>query len=584
MLKLRNSYTNAVEPFVPLDPKGRDVTFYACGPTVYSYAHIGNFRTFLMADLLRRTLERRGYNVRQVMNITDVGHLTEDHLADATGEDKLSKTGREFGWDPRQVAAHFEDAFVADAIKLRMRNYSGEAEREGADANDRALHPRATDFVPEMLAMIQRLVERDYAYVDSAGQVYFDISRFPEYGRLSGKVLDDLVDGARVEVRDEKRNPRDFALWKVDAKHLMQWNPHSAEGWLDDGFSRLTRLVPTGVDERIGAGFPGWHIECSAMSHACLGPLIDVHTGGEDNVFPHHECEIAQSYGARTDEDAPKSFAKFWVHGRHLMVNGAKMSKRDGTFFTPRELFDPALCEREAPARKTLFDELSALGFPGAKVPPAVLRCALVSVPYTQPMNFTLAGLVQAKASVERLQSLYDRLREHCEASEGDGDRDGDAASGGSDESDEFTRRVAQREAAFDEALDDNLNVSRALAALFGFVSDCNAATLSAADAQVALTFLRGADDIFDVLDRGARSGIITSEQLDAAAPPPAEALDSLLDGELGEPALLRLLALRAAARRSRDFATADRVRDGIRDAGFDLDDVPQGIRWKRRT
>ncbi len=562
MLKLRNSYTNELETFVPLDPSGRDVTFYACGPTVYSYAHIGNFRTFLMADLLRRTLERRGYNVRQAMNITDVGHMTHDHLADATGEDKLSKAARELGWDPHEVAAHFEEAFVADAKKLRLRNYAG----EGADADNRALHPRATDFVPEMLAMIQRLIERNYAYVDSAGQVYFDISKFPEYGKLSGKILDDLVSGARVEVRDEKRSPRDFALWKVDAKHLMQWDPHHAEGWRGDGFDRLKKLVPGGVDKRVGKGFPGWHIECSAMSNACLGPVIDLHTGGEDNVFPHHECEIAQSYGARTDEDAPKSFAKNWVHGRHLMVNGAKMSKRDGTFFTAREFFDPRGCDRDA-----LADELSALGFADGNVPPNVLRYALVSVPYTQPMNFSLTALVQAKASVERLQSLYDRLQERAGADEKTAP---DA---------EFAGQIAKREAAFDAALDDNLNVSRALAALFGFVSDCNARELSDADTRVALDFLQGADDVFDVLDHSARSGIITSEQIGAQETPAVEELAPLLSGELGEAELLRLLALRAAARRDRDFATADRVRDGIRDAGFDLDDVPQGIRWKRR-
>ena len=564
MLKLRNSYTNSVEDFVPLDPKGRDVTFYACGPTVYSYAHIGNFRTFLMADLLRRTLERRGYRVTQVMNITDVGHLTEDHLADAAGEDKLSKTAREFGWDPHQVAAHFEEAFVADAKKLRLRNYTG----DGADPNNRDLHPRATEFVPEMLAMIQRLIERDFAYIDSTGQVYFDISKFPEYGKLSGKVLDDLVSGARVEVRDEKRNPRDFALWKVDTKHLMQWDPHSAAGWRDDGFERLQRLVPRGVDSRIKAGFPGWHIECSAMSHACLGPVIDLHTGGEDNVFPHHECEIAQSYGASTEENAPKSFAKTWVHGRHLMVNGAKMSKRDGTFFTAREFFDPKACDRPQ-----LADELAALGFDNGKVAPAVLRYALVSVPYTQPMNFMLSGLVQAKASVERLQSLYDRLREQAaQADESTADA-------------ELQAQITKHESDFDEALDDNLNVSRALAALFGFVSDCNARELTAADSKAALAFLQSADDIFDVLDRSARSGILTKEQIDAHTDPiKTEELESLFEGELGENELLRLVALRAAARRDKDFATADRVRDGIRDAGFDLDDVPQGIRWRRRA
>src|SRR5262245_34011382 len=205
-LRLKNTLTKSTESFVPLDANGA-VLLYSCGPTVYSYAHIGNFRSFLLADLLRRVLERSGYRVRHVMNITDVGHMTEDHLADATGEDKLSKAARELGWDPFAVAAHYERAFVDDAKLLRLRNYSG------SDADDRSLHPQATRHIAEMLAMIQVLVEREFAYIDSTGQVYFEVSKFPEYGALSGKVMDELELGARVAVREEKRDPRDFALW-----------------------------------------------------------------------------------------------------------------------------------------------------------------------------------------------------------------------------------------------------------------------------------------------------------------------------------------------------------------------------------
>ncbi|HEY1551794.1 MAG TPA: cysteine--tRNA ligase, partial [Kofleriaceae bacterium] len=263
-MQLRNTYSRSLETFVPLDPDR--VTMYTCGPTVYSFAHIGNFRSFLFADVLRRVLERRGYAVRQVMNITDVGHMTEDHLADATGEDKLAKAARELGTDPFAVAAHFEREFVRDAISLRLRIY------QEPDASDRAAHPRATEYVPQMLAMVNRLVERGFAYTDASGQVYFEIAKFPAYGALSGKPIDQLEAGARVAVRAEKRDPRDFALWKVDAKHLMQWD------------------APP-----FGRGFPGWHIECSAMSKALLGETIDIHTGGDDNIFPHHECELAQS-------------------------------------------------------------------------------------------------------------------------------------------------------------------------------------------------------------------------------------------------------------------------------------------------
>ena len=244
VLKLKNTYTRSVETFQPLDPEGRRVTMYSCGPTVYSYAHIGNFRSFLMSDVLRRVLERNGYEVRHVMNITDVGHLTEDDVADAQGEDKLQKAAREMGWDPYKLARFYEHAFVEDARHLRMKNYSG------GEAGEPELHPRAAGHVPEMLELIQKLIENDHAYVDDSGQVYFDIQKFPEYGKLSGKVIDDLEAGARVAVGEHKRDPRDFYLWKVDPKHLMQWDPHSDKGWDAADYERYRQLLPDGVDER----------------------------------------------------------------------------------------------------------------------------------------------------------------------------------------------------------------------------------------------------------------------------------------------------------------------------------------------
>jgi cysteinyl-tRNA synthetase len=346
-LRLHNTHSKTLEEFQPLSGDG-SVRLYSCGPTVYSFAHIGNFRTFLMADLLRRVLERTGRRVRHVMNITDVGHMTQDHLADAHGEDKLAKAARELGWDPYQVAQHFLTAFEADARALRLRNYSG------AEASDPGRHPRATRYIPEMLALIQKLLDSDHAYADSSGQVYFSIESFPDYGKLSGKVIDELEVGARVEVREEKRDPRDFALWKVDPKHLMQWDPHAAEGWPAEDWQRMQQLFPGGVDARVKKGFPGWHIECSAMALACLGETIDLHTGGEDNIFPHHECEIAQSCAALgitvPSPDGPRaSFSRFWVHGKHLMVENRKMSKRDGTFFTVRDLLDPGAAGRADP-------------------------------------------------------------------------------------------------------------------------------------------------------------------------------------------------------------------------------------------
>ncbi len=588
-LRLKNTYSKALEPFAPLDPAGRAVTMYTCGPTVYSYAHIGNFRSFLLGDLLRRVLERRGYAVRQVMNITDVGHLTEDHLADAAGEDKLARAAREIGKDPYEIAAHFERAFAEDARALGLRVY------QGADAEDPALHPRATQHVPEMLAMIQALLDRGYAYLDGRGQAYFEVAKFPEYGRLSGKVLDELEAGARVAVRDEKRDPRDFALWKADDKHLMLWDPQGNAGFAPGDRDRLRALAPGGLDARLGRGFPGWHIECSAMARAHLGDLIDIHTGGEDNAFPHHECEIAQSFGAfglttpapdgAADAGAARpTFARFWLHGRHLLVDGRKMSKRDGTFFTPRELFDPV-----ANGRPELVAPLEAAGFPGGRVPPAVLRYALLSNAYAQPMNFTFDLLTQARASVERLRSCHERLREA-------------AAGEGPDGAGEPARALARRhEEQFDAALDDDLHTPGALVALFAFVSAVNAAPPQGADAALALATLEGFDQIFGALDRRVRSGLITRAQIDArlAAEAPGQP-GPAAEGPGGpdpagdhdpaaiERAIVAREALKARAARAADkaekraiFARADAARADLKARGVAIEDTPQGVRWK---
>ncbi|HEU4410250.1 MAG TPA: cysteine--tRNA ligase [Polyangiaceae bacterium] len=558
-LRLKNSYTKAVETFAPLAPGG-EVLLYSCGPTVYSFAHIGNFRSFLMADVLRRTLERAGYRVRHVMNITDVGHMTVDHLADAEGEDKLAKAARELGWDPYKVARHYEQAFVDDAKLLRMKNYAG------AEGDDPARHPRATAHVPEMLALIDLLLERGFAYADGRGQIYFEVAKFPQYGQLSGKVLDELEAGARVAVREEKKDPRDFALWKVDDKHLMQWDPHSPEGWPEADWRRFRELAPEGVDARIGRGFPGWHIECSAMAKAGLGARIDLHTGGEDNVFPHHECEIAQSWAASDEAargDAFAPFARYWVHARHLLVDNKKMSKRDGTFFTVRDLVDP-----RASGRPEVAERLEGLGFAGGRVPAHVLRYALVSNPYHQPMNFSFDLLEQAKASVERLQSRFDRLRE---------------VAGPGEPSPRVRELVGGAVARFDEALFDNLNVPNALAAAFDLVSGLNVLDpLAPGDAAHALAAFDGFDAVLDVLDRRVRAGLLASADLAARAAGALPSYDDLVarpatDAEVVE----GLVVLRQAARKARDFARADAIRDELRRRGVLLDDTPQGVRWR---
>ncbi len=571
VLKLKNSYTRQIEVFEPLFP-GRAL-MYSCGPTVYSFAHIGNFRSFLFSDVLRRVLERNGYEVRHVMNITDVGHMTEDHLADAQGEDKLAKAARELGSDPFKVAQHFEKAFVEDARALRLKLYLG------GEAAEPGQHPRATEHIPEMLAMIQKLLERGYAYLDSAGQVYFEVAKFPEYGQLSGKKVEELEAGARVEVREEKKAPEDFALWKVDAKHLMQWDPHSEKGWRPEDWKRYRELAPGGVDARVRPGFPGWHIECSAMSRAHLGATIDIHTGGEDNMFPHHECEIAQSYGAygftvpgphgaADEHHARKTFARYWLHGRHLLVDNRKMSKRDGTFFTARDLFNPAFN-----GRADLAARLEALGFKGGRVLPAVLRYALISNQYTQPMNFTLDLLAQAKASVERIQRCFERLREIVGPAT-DADIEGPAG-------DRMLALVDAQERAFDDALNDNLNMPNALAAVFKAVSELNSMELGKAEAVEGLRLLESFDEVLDVLDRRERSGLLTRQEIDARLERPLPEFESLAAAEMDALSVAGFVALRQAARKAKDFKRGDAIRDGLKARGVLIEDTSQGVRWK---
>ena len=554
-VRLTNTYSKTLEEFQPL---GSPVRLYSCGPTVYSFAHIGNFRTFLMGDLLRRVLERAGHQVRHVMNITDVGHMTQDHLADAHGEDKLAKAARELGWDPYHVAQHFLDAFVADARALRLRNYGA------AEADDLTLHPRATRYIPEMLALIQKLLDRNHAYVDSTGQVYFSIETFPEYGTLSGKVIDELEVGARVEVREEKRDPRDFALWKVDPKHLMQWDPHDASGWVVEDWERWQRLLPSGLDPRVKRGFPGWHIECSAMALACLGETIDLHTGGEDNIFPHHECEIAQSCCALGVEvpgptGPRKSFSRFWVHAKHLMVENRKMSKRDGTFFTVRELLDPV-----AAGRAELGPKLVEAGFEGGKVSAPVLRLGLMWSHYSQPLNFSFDLLTQARNAVVRLQSLYERASE---------------LAGGGAVTPAVQQAIDAGVNAFDEALADDLNMERAMAAVLELVSKLNQQPLAPPDGPAVKAALESLDGILDVLVK-RRMGMVDKARLAAAEVSPDEAAAAQA-GELDDAGIETLILARQSAKKRKDFAAADALRAWLKERGIVLEDLPAGVRWK---
>jgi len=293
MLKIRNTLSKKIEDFKPIS--GTAVTMYTCGPTVYDYASIGNFSAYLMADLVKRYLRHLGYTVKHVTNITDVGHMTAD--ADVAGEDKLEAAAKKEGTDPLEIAKKYTAQFMEDADAL------------GVTAD---VWPRASDHIPEMIGIIEKLVDGGYAYIKDSG-IYFDVQKFPKYGQLSGNTLDQLKAGARIEVHPDKKHPADFALWKLNQPtHILQW------------------------DSPWGRGYPGWHIECSAMARKHLGDQIDIHTGGEDNIFPHHECEIAQSECAT----GKSPYVKYWVHKQFLTVDGQKMSKSLGNTYRLKDILE----------------------------------------------------------------------------------------------------------------------------------------------------------------------------------------------------------------------------------------------------
>lgn len=505
------------------------VTIYNCGPTVYSTSHIGNFRSFIFADLLRRYFEWRGQEVVQIMNITDVGHLTQDDRADAGGEDKLQKKAQELGWDPYRVARHFEQQFHHD--------------RKALGIQDAKAYPRATEHICDMLVQIQQLLDRGHAYIPAgSGEVYYDISTFPEYGKLSGKSLEDLRAGARVEVNALKRHPGDFALWKVDPLHLMQWDPHASELWRDYDGGR-PRLDPA-----LGRGFPGWHIECSAMSARYLGRSFDLHTGGEDNMFPHHECEIAQARGASDCE-----FARHWMHTRHLLVNGAKMSKSAGTLYT--------------------LADIVQMGFS-----PTELRYVLLTNHYRQQLNFTLDGLTAARASIQRLQNARDKLAERARSAEPEAGCELGPASA------PVRERFERFEQDFGASLDDDLNISNAMAALFAFVTDIHKLDPAPADALHLLRVLERADHITGVLQREpTRAGFIPLAELESGGAEPLDstALVQLLATPPSVDQLKQLARARHLARRQKDWKSADAVRDHLKQAGIQFVDTPEGVRYK---
>ncbi len=480
-LRFYNTLTRKEEVFRPLKPGV--VTMYNCGPTVYDYAHLGNFRTYLFADVLRRYLEWKGFRVRQVMNITDVGHMTVDEVADARGEDKIEKKAREERKTPKEVADFYTRIFLEDWKKLRMREPEA--------------RPRATEYIEQMIGIIKTLIRNGHAY-ESNGSVYFHVPSFPDYGKLSGNTIERLKAGAggRVERNPEKRNQLDFALWVKNPRHVMQW------------------------DSPWGRGYPGWHIECSAMSMSLLGKTIDIHTGGEDNIFPHHECEIAQSECANK-----KPFVRYWMHSRHMMVEGKKMSKRLGNFLRLRDLLDR--------------------GFS-----PEGVRYALISGHYRTRFNLTERGLKAAEENVKSLKGFMANIREIKGKGEGDN---------------KAGKLAEEAMKGFEKEMDDDLNMPGALSHVFALVREANKLIDKRQLGETGARKLMEAMNSFDrVLGLGlGETGKVWHSPDEA----PAKARE--------------LMMRREELRKRREWEKADRIRSELKKRGYVLEDTPEGVRWK---
>jgi cysteinyl-tRNA synthetase len=480
-----------IEEFHPL--RDNEVRMYACGPTVYDYGHIGNFRTFVAVDLLHRFLRQSGYAVQYVMNITDV-------------DDKIIRNAARDGVSVREYTAKYERAFVEDSAMINI---------------EVPKLVRATEHIPEMAGFVAKLVEKGLAYRTEDGSYYFRIAKFPEYGKLSKKDFGGMLDGARVDVDEyDKDSARDFALWKAPKPGEASW------------------------DTAIGAGRPGWHLECSVMSMEELCESFDLHAGGEDLVFPHHENEIAQS-----ESLTGKPFAHFWFHARFLLVEGEKMSKSLGNFFTLRDLV-----------------------LKGHK--PSSIRYLLTSVPYRNQLNFTFDGLRQAAVSVERLRNFRLRLQS------------GNFPPGAEPAMQSLATQTIDRMRA---ALDDDLNTAQAQAAIFEMVRQANAAFdtngIKKDDVQPLLTSLTKFDEIFAVLDDD--DGLKMKQVADWAEGEGRNVSDQLREtvqsGQLSDVDIEARIAEMKAARAVRDFKASDAIRAELATAGILVEITKDGIRWRRK-
>ncbi len=479
-LKLYNTLTKKKEVFKPL--KNKLVRFYACGPTVYDYPHIGNLRAYVAEDILRRTLELNGYKVKHVMNITDVGHLTSQ--ADE-GKNKLELAARKHKKTAWEIAEFFTKVFLDNLKTLNIKMPH--------------IMPKATEHIKEMIELIKKLEKKGYTYRIDDG-IYFDTSKLKDYGKLTGMNFKQLnrylKAGARVPFNPQKRNITDFALWKFspkDVKRQMEW----PSPW--------------------GIGFPGWHIECSAMSMKYLGNTFDLHAGGEDHIPIHHTNEIAQSEAA-----TGKPFVKYWFHVAFLLVNGKKMSKSLGNYYTLQDLLDKGYGWRE-------------------------IRYALMAAHYRQQLNFTLRGLESAKKSVERIIEFVRRLRDYSNGKKHK----------------TFHKLLTRYKYKFWKEINDDLNMPKALAVLFEFINKVNKLMdqkkISKGDAKKAIKLMLWFDQIL---------GLKLDEILKEERKLPKEAEE--------------LIKLREEARKKKDYKTADKIREELRRKfGIILEDTKDGVRWK---
>jgi cysteinyl-tRNA synthetase len=490
-LRLYNTLSGKIEEFRPL--RGNEVRMYACGPTVYDYGHIGNFRTFVAVDLLRRFLIQSGFSVRHVMNITDV-------------DDKIIRNSAQEGLSVKDYTARYEKAFLEDSSTLNI---------------EQPILARATEHIQEMAGFIAELEKKEFAYRTDDGSYYYRIAKFPGYGKLSKKDFAGMEDGARVDVDEyEKDSARDFALWKAPKPGEAFW------------------------ESPIGRGRPGWHIECSTMSMQELGETFDLHAGGEDLIFPHHENEIAQSEAL-----TGKMFAHFWFHARFLLVEGEKMSKSAGNFFTLRDL-----------------------ALKGYK--PSSIRLLLASVPYRHQLNFTFDGLKQMASNVDKLRNFQLRLTT------------GQFPAGASDST--LARETVERMTA---ALQDDLNTAQAQAAIFEMVRKANVMIdgghIKRDDVAPLLAALQKFDEIFAVLrddDAPKMHAILEWAKTDGRE---KEVSQGLLDATgahgLSEADVERKIAEMKAARQARNFQFSDAIRDELTSAGLLVEITKDGIRWRRK-